>query len=81
MTTFTQVTARLKEFLKGRLLVLGLKEGLVESATVCVNSWVILTGTTGINNANNVHNVNQVEIMQQQQQQIIQTYQVSVGLR
>ena len=42
LTTFTQVTARLKTFLVGWLLVLGLKEGLVECATVCVKSWVIL---------------------------------------
>ena len=42
LTTFTQVTARLKNFLVGWLLVLGLKEGLVECATVCVKSWVIL---------------------------------------
>jgi hypothetical protein len=27
----------------GWLLVLGLKEGLVECATVCVKSWVILS--------------------------------------
>ena len=40
--TFTQVTARLKNFLVGWLLVLGLKEGLVECATVCLKSWVIL---------------------------------------
>ena len=37
-----QVTARLKNFLVGWLLVLGLKEGLVGCATVCVKSWVIL---------------------------------------
>ena len=43
LTTFTQVTTRLKTFLVGWLLVLGLKEGLVECATVCVKSWVILT--------------------------------------
>ena len=42
LTTFTQVTARLKHFIVGWLLVLGLKEGLVECATVCVKSWVIL---------------------------------------
>ena len=34
--------ARLKNFLVGWLLVLGLKEGLVEWATVNVKSWVIL---------------------------------------
>ena len=36
------MTARLKNFLVGWLLVLGLKEGLVECATVCVKSEVIL---------------------------------------
>ena len=33
---------RLKYFLVGWLLVLGLKEGLVEYATVCAKSWLIL---------------------------------------
>ena len=42
LTTFTQLTARLKNFLRGWLLVLRLKEGLVECATVCVKSEVIL---------------------------------------
>ena len=42
LTTFTQLTARLKNFLKGWLLVLGLKEGLVECATLCIKSEVIL---------------------------------------
>ena len=36
------MTAILKNFLVGWGLVLGLKEGLVECATVCVKSWVIL---------------------------------------
>ena len=40
--TFTQHNARLKNFLNGWLLVLGLKESLVECATVCVKSEVIL---------------------------------------
>ena len=40
--TFTQLTTRLKNFLRGWMLVLGLKEGLVECATVCVKSEVIL---------------------------------------
>ena len=40
--TFTQLSERLKNFLRGWLLVLGLKEGLVECATVCVKSVVIL---------------------------------------
>ena len=42
MTTFAQLSARLKNFLRGWLLVLGIKEGLVECATVCVKSVVIL---------------------------------------
>ena len=36
------MSARLKNFLMGWLLVLGLKEGLVECAIVCVKSVVIL---------------------------------------
>ena len=40
--TFTQLTARLINFLRGWLLVLSLKEGLVECATVCIKSVVIL---------------------------------------
>ena len=40
--TVLEDAARLKNFLVGWLLVLGLKEGLVECATVCVKSWVIL---------------------------------------
>ena len=32
MTTFVQLSARLENFLRGWLLVLGLKEGLVECA-------------------------------------------------
>ena len=42
MTTFTQPTARLKNFSMGWLLILGLKEGLVECATVCLKNEVIL---------------------------------------
>ena len=42
LTTFTQVTSRLKNFLMGWLLVLGLKEGLVECATLCIKSEVML---------------------------------------
>ena len=42
MTTFTQLNARLKNFLRGWLLVLGLKEYLVECATLCIKSEVIL---------------------------------------
>jgi len=40
--TFTQLTARINNFLVGWLLFWGLKEGLVECAIVCVKSWVIL---------------------------------------
>ena len=40
--TFTQLTGRLKNFLRGWLLVLGLMEGLVECGTVCIKSEVIL---------------------------------------
>ena len=36
LTTFTQLAERLKNFFRGWLLILGLKEGLVECATVCV---------------------------------------------
>jgi hypothetical protein len=43
LTTFIQLTTRLKNFLRGWLLVFGLKEGLVECAIVCVKSEVILT--------------------------------------
>ena len=42
LTTFTQLNARLKNFLRSWLLVLGLKECLVECATLCVKSEVIL---------------------------------------
>jgi hypothetical protein len=42
LTTFAQLSARLKNFLRGWLLVLGIKEGLVKGATVCVKSVVIL---------------------------------------
>ena len=42
MTTFTQLNARLKIFLNGWLLVLGLKECLLECATSFVKSEVIL---------------------------------------
>ena len=40
--TFTPLTARLKKFLMGWLMVLGLKEGLVECETLCIKSEVIL---------------------------------------
>ena len=42
LTIFTQLTERLKNFLMSWLLVLGLKEGLVKCATVCIKSEVIL---------------------------------------
>ena len=42
LTTFAQLSARLKNFLGGWLVVLGIKEGLVECATMCVKSVVIL---------------------------------------
>ena len=42
LTTFTQLNARIKEFLRGWLLVLGLKKCLVECATLCVKSEVML---------------------------------------
>ena len=41
-TTFTQLTARIKNFLRGWWLILSLYEGLLECATVCVKSEVIL---------------------------------------
>ena len=47
LTTFTQLKAWLKNFLRGSLLILGLKEGLVECATVCVKSEVILLHRCG----------------------------------
>ena len=43
LTTNTQLTTRLKNFLRGWLLVMGLKEGLVECATVYVKSVVIIS--------------------------------------
>ena len=42
LTTFTQLTTRLENFLVDWLLVLGLKESLVECTTVCFKSEVIL---------------------------------------
>ena len=45
--TFTQVNARLKNILRGWLLVLGLKECLVEYATLYVKSEVILRHMMG----------------------------------
>ena len=42
LATFTQLTERLQNFLRVWLLVLGLKEGLIKCATVCVKSQDIL---------------------------------------
>ena len=42
LTSFTPLTSGLKNCLRGWLLVLGLKKGLVECATACVESEVIL---------------------------------------
>ena len=47
LTTFTQLTARLNNFVRGWLLVLSLKEDLVECATVCVKSEVLLANIWG----------------------------------
>ena len=44
--TFTELNARLNNFLMGWLLVLGLKESSVECATLCVKSEVMLMPTT-----------------------------------
>ena len=46
--TFTQLTARLKNFLRGWLLISGLKEGMVECGTVFIKSEVILIIVFGI---------------------------------
>ena len=43
LTTFAYLRGKLKNFLGDWLLVLGIKEGWVECATVCVKSGVILT--------------------------------------
>ena len=42
LPTFTQPTKRLKNFLMSGLLILGLKESVVECATMWVKSEVIL---------------------------------------
>ena len=49
--TFTQLTARLKNFLRGWLLIMSLKECLVECATLCIKSEVILLKVWGIHEA------------------------------
>ena len=46
--TSTQLTARLKIFLRDWFLVLGLRKGLVECATVCVKSEFILKKAKGV---------------------------------
>ena len=43
MTTFIQLTTTPKNFLRCRLLVLGLNKSLVECAIVCIKSEVVLT--------------------------------------
>ena len=48
LTTFAQLSARLENILGGWVLVLGIKEGLVECATVCVKSVVILNSFINI---------------------------------
>ena len=55
--TFTQLNTRLKNFLMDWLLVLGLEEGLVECATLCAKSWVIL-GNSRIENGSAIGNGN-----------------------
>ena len=47
-----ELTSRLKNFLRGWLLILGLKECLVECATVCVKREVILFN---VDNALSMH--------------------------
>ena len=42
LKAFAQLSARLEKFLRGWLLVLGIKKGLVECAAVCVKSVVLL---------------------------------------
>ena len=69
MTTFVQLSARLKNFLRGWLLVLDLKEGLVECATGCVKSVVMLT---------NINCKQKVEIYKSNQLQL--EYQPNVAL-
>ena len=54
---FAQLTARLKNFLRDWLLVLGLKEGLVECATVCVKSVVILAKPNNVPFNHQNHNI------------------------
>ena len=50
--TFTQLNARLKNFLRGWLFVLCLKECLVECATLCAKSEVILSSVVMIQDMN-----------------------------
>ena len=49
MTTFTQLIARFKNFLRSWLLILGLEEDLVKCTIVCVKSEVILSYILGRN--------------------------------
>jgi hypothetical protein len=46
--TWKKATKCNKHFLRGWLSVLGLKEGLVECATVCVKSMVILKNSVSL---------------------------------
>ena len=46
LTTLAQLSARLEKFWGGWLLVFGIKESLVECATVCIKSVVILSSNT-----------------------------------
>ena len=50
LTTFAQPSARLKNFLGGWLLVLGINESLVECATMCIKSVVLLPSIPSWNN-------------------------------
>ena len=54
LTTFTHLTPRLKNFLRSWWLILGLKDGLVKCATVCIKSEVILLYWRGQTYANTV---------------------------
>ena len=55
MKTFTQLNARLKNFLNSWLLVLGLKECLVECVTSFVKSEVILPAATPTYHTSPIH--------------------------
>ena len=59
--TFTQLNARLKNFLNGWLLVLGLKECLLECATMCVKSEVPKSQAS-LNNSLKICHTSSIEI-------------------